>query len=166
MALRDLIHRVTLDKTVIRIELSRRQLSELIFGSLDTANDSTDGLIRLEAPMELRRRGVESKIVLPASPPQSSGPDGRLIGLIAHSHQWLAQLRNGEIGSMREIAERDDLDPGDVSRFLPLAFLAPDIVEAIATGDQPVELTVEELRRRCPISLSWEEQRKALGFSH
>ena len=67
---------------------------------------------------------------------------------------------------MREIAERDDLDPGDVSRFLPLAFLAPDIVEAIATGNQPVELTVEELRRRCPISRFWEEQRKALGFSH
>jgi len=33
-------------------------------------------------------------------------------------------------------------------------------------GNQPVELTVEELRRRCPISLSWEEQRKAFGFTH
>jgi hypothetical protein len=46
---------------------------------------------------------------------------------------------------------------------LPLAFLAPDIVEAILQGRQPVELTALRLKRtRLP--LSWVEQRRLLGF--
>lgn len=36
---------------------------------------------------------------------------------------------------------------GDVSHFLPLAFLAPDIVESILAGRQPLELTAEQPKR-------------------
>jgi hypothetical protein len=52
---------------------------------------------------------------------------------------------------------------GDVSRCLPLAYLAPDIVEAILQGRQPVELTVLRLKR-IGLPLSWVEQRRLLGF--
>jgi hypothetical protein len=52
----------------------------------------------------------------------------------------------------------------DVSRALPLAFLAPDIVQAILDGRQPVVLTAARLRRiRLPHS--WVEQRRVLGFT-
>ena len=48
--------------------------------------------------------------------------------------------------------------------MLPLAFLAPDIVEAILHGRQPVELATARLKRiRLP--LSWAEQRLVLGFA-
>jgi len=53
----------------------------------------------------------------------------------------------------------------DVSRFLPLAFLAPDIVEAILAGRKPVELTFEKLKRLRNMPKSWEEQRQLLGFT-
>jgi len=53
----------------------------------------------------------------------------------------------------------------DVSRFLPLAFLAPDIVEAILAGRKPVELTSEKLKRLRNLPKSWEEQRQLLGFT-
>ena len=49
------------------------------------------------------------------------------------------------------------------SRCLPLAFPAPDIVEAILQGRQPVELTVLRLKR-IGLPLSWVEQRRLLGF--
>ena len=57
------------------------------------------------------------------------------------------------------------MDEGDVSRFLPLAFLAPDIIEAILLGKQPIELTPEKLKRLRILPMSWEEQRIVLGFA-
>ncbi len=50
-----------------------------------------------------------------------------------------------------------------VSRIMRLAFLAPDIVEAILDGYQPVDLELEKLLKGIPIG--WDAQRRALGFS-
>ena len=52
---------------------------------------------------------------------------------------------------------------GDVSRSLQLAFLAPDLVEAILDGTQPVALTPERLKRALELPLLWHEQRAMLG---
>jgi hypothetical protein len=51
-----------------------------------------------------------------------------------------------------------------VSRILPLAFLAPDIVEAILDGRQPPELTAARLKRMRDLPLDWQQQRRYLGF--
>jgi ribosomal protein L40E len=47
----------------------------------------------------------------------------------------------------------------------PLGFLAPRIVEAIAEGRQPVDLTLEALTRRIDLPLRWSAQHQALGVS-
>jgi len=51
-----------------------------------------------------------------------------------------------------------------MSRFLPLAFLAPDIVEAILAGKHPIELTAEKLKRIGMLPFAWDDQRRLLGF--
>jgi DNA invertase Pin-like site-specific DNA recombinase len=164
--LRRLVHRAMLGKSAIRIELSRPALLALILGANDDHVDGSDrqvDLVPLEISIELRRRGIESKLVLPSS--HVGAPDEKLIALVKRSCQWVDRLSTGDVGSVSEIAARDHLDAGDVSRFLPLAFLAPDIVEAIVTGRHPTEMTVEALRRACPVPYSWEDQRRRLGFS-
>ncbi len=66
--------------------------------------------------------------------------------------------------SVGDLVTRHGVDQGDISRSLPLAFLAPDIVEAILQGRQPVEPTAARLKRtRLP--LSWAERRRLLGFN-
>jgi hypothetical protein len=45
----------------------------------------------------------------------------------------------------------------------PLAFLAPDIVEAILQGHQPAELTPHRLKRS-RLSMRWDQQFGRLGF--
>jgi len=45
---------------------------------------------------------------------------------------------------------------------MPLAFLAPDIVQAIYEGHQPADLKVKALSAHLPIE--WTEQRRVLGF--
>ena len=64
--------------------------------------------------------------------------------------------------TVSDIARRETADVGDVSRSLQLAFLAPDLVERILDGTQPVALTAERLKR-LDVPLLWEDQRAMLG---
>lgn len=57
------------------------------------------------------------------------------------------------------------MDRIEISRFLPLALFAPDIVEAILAGTQPVDLTIKKLRRIPALPYAWDEQRSLLGFT-
>ena len=116
----------------------------------------------IEVPFQLRRRGVEIRLVLRAE--GAEAPDDKLVALVARSHRWLDQLTSGAIASIREIAQAESIDGGDVSRFLPLAFLAPEIVEALMNGRQGVELTTEKMRQILPIPCSWREQRHQLNL--
>ena len=79
-------------------------------------------------------------------------------------HIWVKQLSNGLAKSAAGIAVGAGSDDGEVTRVLPLAFLAPDIVEAILDGRQPITLTARYLKRLKPIPTSWSEQRRVLGF--
>ncbi len=64
-----------------------------------------------------------------------------------------------------QIAIKAKKDPGEVSRLLPLAFLAPSIVKSILTGTQPISLTNNELIRLAPtLPLEWKQQQSLLGF--
>ena len=115
-------------------------------------------------PFEMRRRGVESKIIMPGKE-QAREPDPELIKAIKDAHRWFAQIARGEATSVREIARTAEIYGGDVSRYMRLAFLVPDIVEAILSGNHPIELTAEQLKR-CPrIPRSWSEQRMTFGFT-
>ena len=65
---------------------------------------------------------------------------------------------------MLGLAERHRMHHRDVSRILPLGLLAPDIVEAILAGRQPTDLTVSRLKRLSDLPVSWDQQRRVLGF--
>jgi hypothetical protein len=77
---------------------------------------------------------------------------------------WFEDLRTGAVGSVKEIAAREQIPASEVSRQLPLAFLAPAIVTAILEGRQPVELTAKALKR-IDLPLDWSEQSRGLGFA-
>jgi hypothetical protein len=48
--------------------------------------------------------------------------------------------------------------------LIRLGFLAPEIVEAIASGRQPRELTAETLAEPIDIPVLWTAQEQAIGF--
>ncbi len=50
-----------------------------------------------------------------------------------------------------------------VRRILKLAFLSPDIMEAILQGKQPQGVTLSHILQ-VDLPLSWHAQREALGF--
>ena len=157
-----LLRRVTVSGGTIRIELSNRALLDGTTGSgmIDTIEPGEPATI--EVPFQLRRRGVEIRLVLRAE--GAEAPDDKLAALVARSHRWLDQLTSGAIASIRGIAQAEGIDGGDVSRFLPLAFLAPGIVEALMNGRQGVELTAQKMRQILPIPCSWRGQRHQLNL--
>ena len=67
--------------------------------------------------------------------------------------------------TLQRIAEAEGVSPSYATRLLRLSSLAPDIVTAIVDGQQPPGLTAEKLMRNTRLPLSWEAQRKRLGFA-
>ena len=69
----------------------------------------------------------------------------------------------GRVNSMAEIGKREGLPKNYVSWLIRLAFLAPEIVEAIIQGNHPPDLTVQSLiTRRIDLPLEWQAQKTAL----
>ncbi len=67
--------------------------------------------------------------------------------------------------SIEEIAERERVSARYVRRLTRLAFLAPKIVEMIAAGSHPPDLTAEALAERIDLPLVWTEQERVVLVS-
>lgn len=71
-------------------------------------------------------------------------------------------LSSGEVPTIATLARAEGVSASYISLKISLAFLAPDIVETIIDGMQPMSLTPERLKKACPLPASWEEQRAFL----
>ncbi|MCH8168512.1 MAG: recombinase family protein, partial [Proteobacteria bacterium] len=159
----ELVSRIDVQQDRLRVTLCAESLRSRIGHGNDRSQDSGPGAIPLDIPVRFRRRGIEMKLVMTGERASTTNPDARLIATLARAHHWFEELRTGVASSVGDLVTRHGVDQGDVSRCLPLAFLAPDIVEAILQGRQPVELTALRLKR-IGLPLSWVEQRRLLGF--
>jgi site-specific DNA recombinase len=74
-------------------------------------------------------------------------------------------LLMGRAKSVAKIAEREGISDRYVRRLTRLAFLAPQMVEAIVASNQPPELTAEALAERIDLPLLWTAQEQAVGIS-
>ena len=117
----------------------------------------------LHVAMERRPRDRKEIIVPGDAGAPPTRLDRSLVLAVARGRAWVKALRQGEHADTAEIAGQYDLSEAYVRRILRLAFLAPDIVEAIAEGRQPRGLTLPRLLD--PVPLVWVEQRRRFGFS-
>src|SRR5947209_18081721 len=104
------------------------------------------------------------RLVLPGVAIQNdrSRCDPTLIKAIARGRAWFEDLAAGRARSLRELAERDGITRRYVRRLVDLAFLSPELVEAILQGQQPVELTITRLTE-LELPLAWTDQRSLLA---
>ena len=66
------------------------------------------------------------------------------------------------MGSIAELARQARVNSRYVMRAVRMAFLAPDIIEAIVEGRQTAAVSFEIFRQ--PMPLEWTAQRLMLGF--
>jgi len=114
-------------------------------------------------PLVLRKRGVETRLILGNF--ERANPDPALIRLVADARIWMLRLRHGEFPSIRSLARNLGFDHRHVTRALPLACLAPDIVAAIVEGRQPAQLTVSALKSIDTLPIRWVDQFRLLGIA-
>jgi hypothetical protein len=158
--LRSTVKRIVVHGDRIEIEINKSVLRQTVLGVSDDpvlAGDNVDDLVTIEADAQLKRCGGEVRLVLP---PDSPGIQPRavpsLIRAISRAHDWVDRILRGEAVNQRSIAKETGLDERYISRVIPLAFLAPDLTEAILEGRQPAHLTLDHCFGK--ISIDWTQQ--------
>ena len=95
---------------------------------------------------------------------RATKPDPRLVSVIAKAQALKEKLMSGRYESVETIATELNTSSSYVTRLLRLAFLAPQISNAILEGRQPVALTSMVLLRDTRLPLAWDRQMAQLGF--
>jgi len=131
--------------------------------------DATDGeRATLEIPWTPRKPGRPRREVLEPAPyvtgderPIRSEVRASLVRAVALGRLWLQELLNGKVKNADEIAVREKRSKRSVHMTISLAFLAPDIVEAVINGTLPRRIGTTRLTDLPP---GWIEQRQMLGL--
>lgn len=129
------VERVVLGAGQLRITLSRKNLGHALSVPPDRINPNS---LCFDAPITLRRRGVEARLmldgdVLPRDEPLSAN--------IAKGHAMLGEVMAGR--RFQEIAKGHALSVKRVQQLLEFAFLSPLTVRQSIEGRQPSFLTAD-----------------------
>ena len=152
-----LVNRIGLRKDAVEICMD-------LAGLISPASGHAPLILNRVVPLQIRRRGVELRLVIVSETAPVPRNDPALLKAVARGFCWFDELASGKARSAVEIARRERLRKQYVARFLPLAFLAPSIVEAIAKGIQPADLNIEALLCR-KLQLDWPSQQRMLGLA-
>ncbi|WP_022698126.1 recombinase family protein [Euryhalocaulis caribicus] len=151
-----LVERIDLQPGALRITLDAGSVSKAV--RLDAELIPAEAL-SVEQGFTLRRRGVETRFVFGDAAREA---DQTLIRAIAKSLDWLDQVKSGR--SIASIARQEGVGSRHIRIRIKLAFLSPVIVKRILAGEQPIELTTEQLARHIEFSDDWRQQPRELGF--
>jgi hypothetical protein len=117
------------------------------------ATVSADGeTVTLHVPITFRKRGGRKMVVTPDGAPWGPRPrvDNAMVKALARAFRCQRMLDEGVCGTIEELAKRERVNRGYMSRVLRLTLLAPDIVEAILDGRQPDSMRLEDLLEGFP----------------
>lgn len=137
---------------VVRLRIA--EISKLL--QCDVEKIDPDQLI-LQSPFQMRRRGVELKLHLGDAPTEI---DRTLVQNIVKAQRWMAMIRDGK--TFADIADAEGTSKRRIQDVVDLALLSPDVVDAIAAGEQPEGLTSDYLIKS-GVPAIWSEQRETFA---
>jgi site-specific DNA recombinase len=161
--LKRLVARITVGSELIEIVV--RIAAIWLSGLSDESPIGGDEVTSIIVPVQLKRCGLAVRLIVRAAlGGKTRAPDPRLVALLAKAQRWFNSLSSGRSDSVLSIAQEHGMASSEVTRVIYLAFLAPDIVERIVRGEQPVEMNIKRLLAAEPLPLDWAEQRRVLGM--
>tara|TARA_R110000787_G_scaffold71920_24_gene160220 strand:+ start:302 stop:1978 length:1677 start_codon:yes stop_codon:yes gene_type:complete len=162
MVVHAIVSRIEVGRESIELSIDRHGLANVL--SVDAGSSEIEkALYRISCPYKIKRRGVETRLILSNEPMERPArPDPALIRAVAKAFVWNRKLVLGDVRSTVEIAEAEGVTPRYVRKILPLAHLAPDIVEEILAGRQSRTMSLRSLVDGT-IPRDWNAQRDVLG---
>ena len=156
------------ETTIERVDLKRDGMQiTLNLGSMLRPDQFPHGVATLPmtrlVPMQLRRCGVETRMVIPGEAVTAARTDPALLRALVRGHRWFGELASGSATSTKQIADREGLSDSYVRHVVPLGVLAPAIVESICVGRQSVVLSAERLKDHATFPIEWDAQQKLLS---
>jgi DNA invertase Pin-like site-specific DNA recombinase len=145
----DLVSVVHLGPGAVEVSLNAENLASSLATLADQINPD---VLRCRKSWQIRRRGVERKIIIGE---YKTGPDITLIKLLDRAHGWVEQLTRGV--ALKAIAEQQGVTPAYIRTRSKIAFLAPKVQEAILGGTLNPEYTANRLVRM-KIPADWPTQ--------
>lgn len=112
--------------------------------------------VTLHVPFRVVKRGGRKEMQLPEGVKQPRRTDSTLVKALARAFRWKRMLDSGDFSTIAELAEREGIAAPYLSRTLRLTLLAPDIVDAILSGEQGNQAKLETLRD--PFPADWGQQ--------
>ena len=159
-ALAELIQRVQLAEAGLRVTLNVPAAST---GAGQGGGISLSHFV----PMTMKRRGVELRLILDGHGEKRRQLDPALLKALGRARCWFEELACGRVGSLAAIARREGLRKRYVTCLTKLAFVAPEITEAIATGRAPSGVNLQMLMDgRVGLAPCWSEQQPIFSGVH
>ena len=145
----DLIRRVDLNETAVRIELDTDKVSSLI----QTERNQLDlELLRIAEPVTLRKRTNGTKLTWIG---YKGEPNHALIRAIVTAQAWVDEIKTGR--SMSDIMQAHKIPEGMIWKRIRLAFLSPKLLNAIIDVKTNRDLTIKMLIQH-DLPLDWSKQ--------
>jgi hypothetical protein len=162
LLIQQLIDKIILSEKDIRIVASRSGLANLCGVKIVASKNEEPIVLKVEAA--LCRLGKGKNLIV-AGQAKTHNPDPALIKAVVRAHRWFEMLKTRQVKSISEIAKVEQLSRAYVGSLLPLAFLAPDIVESILDGRQPIGVSLDRMLAQPRPPLEWTVQRSDFGFA-
>lgn len=124
--------------------------------------------ITVRVPLKIRRRPGRKTVVQPLPPAGANTAiptraDPALLKALARAFRYQKLLDQGRYASISEMAAGERIERGYLGCLLRLTLLAPDLVEAILDGRQPVGIGLPRVMEGIPEP--WQAQRSRFGCS-
>jgi hypothetical protein len=118
-------------------------------------------------PFTIRKRGGRKLVITPdgvaAAPAPRARVDSALLKALGRGFRWRKLLESADFSTIEEISDAENINASYVSRVLRMTLLAPEIVEAILAGRQPLGLTMA--RAMQPFPEEWIKQTANIGMT-
>ena len=151
------VTRVVVGADLVTITLRRDALVAESAAARVVLKPVDDGLA-LTVPIRLKHRNGALILTPAGTETPRAGCDRALIRAVCIARRYAEQIALGEIPTTKDVAKAEGLCDHYLARLMPLAWLAPDLVEMIVDGRQPKSLTLSVITKH-DLPLGWDEQR-------